>query len=609
VADEPLSLPDEPRVTSAFSAAQRGLIGLVLSGLLVSSVLLSLGVIRLREGGTLYEELQGCLAFTMSEAAAPGRVPAALWPCSLYAMGLFFLAPLRVNAERQRVRDGALRLVGLIAGACSLVPPLISLWTVGALCSDQLAFQGLNVLLLVALFARGPRRLVFPLGVDGIGALFLFVTVTGSFFQGVLIAGSRFERVAYQAAARENKVAAVAELQVPTVWRPAGQATLPIAGRTPPVDRYDLIEGAAQAPVRVVAFVDLVNPTSRAHWEQLRVAAGRWSDRVSFVVKVLPANKTCNPLHVGEDQRNACEAAVALFCAARLGPPQAYASLLFRHQDRLGQVGATELAVEAALPAEAFRQCVRDQGFAAAIQEDATHAGYLGLTEPALFVGDLRLPADAPPTLLESLIRHALGELPLDAQGQLPLFEEVVDEPAPPASVVAPLKMYYPGHIFWIDGVRNSVMPSGRRQAQIGEPPALVEGVEAAKLCAAWGQRLCLEEEWIYACSGSYPVDNDGDRNRLNDRHEGRAYPYGSLWRPGWCASDPSTPTGALPGCRSPEGVRDMVGGAPEWVVNPSGRLMLSGGAGGVGDTCQRQSTASEGARAAFRCCQDKPPR
>ena len=609
MADEPLSPTDEAPVASAFSPGHRAVLALVLVALLILSVPLSIGVIRLREGGVLYPELQGCLAFTMSEAAAPGRVPAALWPCSLYAMGLFFLAPLRVSADRQRLRDGALRLVGLIAGGGSLLPPLIALWTVGALCADQLPFQALNLLLLVALFGRAPRRLAFPLGVDGIGALFLFVAVTGSFFQGVLIAGSRFERVAYQAAARDNKVAEVAELRAATTWRPAGAVALPPAGRTPPVDRYDLIEGAAQAPVRVVAFLDLVSPESRAHWELLRAAAGRHSERASFVVKVLPANKACNPLHTGEDQRNACEAAVALFCAARLGPPQAYASLLFRHQDRLGQVGATELAVEAGLPAEPFRQCVRDQGFAAAIQEDATHAGYLGLTEPALYVGDWRLPADAPPTLLESLIRHALGDLPLDAQGQLPLFEEVVDEAAPPASVVAPLKMYYPGHVFWIDGVRNSVQPSGRRQALIGEVPARVEGVEAAQLCAAWGQRLCLEEEWIYACSGSYPVDNDGDRNRLNDRHEGRSYPYGSLWRPGWCATDEATPTGTLPGCRSPEGARDMLGAAPEWVVNPSGRLMLSGGSGAVGDTCQRQRTAAEGTRAAFRCCQDKPPR
>lgn len=82
-------------------------------------------------------------------------------------------------------------------------------------------------------------------------------------------------------------------------------------------------------------------------------------------------------------------------------------------------------------------------------------------------------------------------------------------------------------------------------------PRVVVSWEEASVLCGVAGKHLCTVEEWERACGGA----------------DGRRFPYGEDFRTESCpiqVEDPP-PAGAFPGCVTPEGVADLVGGVWEW--------------------------------------------
>ncbi|MBX7190405.1 MAG: SUMF1/EgtB/PvdO family nonheme iron enzyme [Sandaracinaceae bacterium] len=107
-------------------------------------------------------------------------------------------------------------------------------------------------------------------------------------------------------------------------------------------------------------------------------------------------------------------------------------------------------------------------------------------------------------------------------------------------------------------------------------PASGVDYLDADRAARAAGYRLCDEAEWSRACEGTEPV---------------RRLPYGDTWEPHRCNSAdwndpldlPLRPSGALPGCVSPEGVFDLSGNVWEWTsgLDPSETLheLRGGGA------------------------------
>jgi formylglycine-generating enzyme required for sulfatase activity len=121
---------------------------------------------------------------------------------------------------------------------------------------------------------------------------------------------------------------------------------------------------------------------------------------------------------------------------------------------------------------------------------------------------------------------------------------------------------------------------------------------EAARICAARGERLCTEPEWERACRG-----------------KGNAsYPYGPMFDAGRCnVKGPRGevgPAGAFPGCKSAAGAYDMSGNVAEWVASRAQK-----GASAVGTA--KEARCSAGVRDAgesgsvfvgFRCCAEPTP-
>ena len=94
-------------------------------------------------------------------------------------------------------------------------------------------------------------------------------------------------------------------------------------------------------------------------------------------------------------------------------------------------------------------------------------------------------------------------------------------------------------------------------------PKVNVTWGEAESLCAAQGKRLCTEQEWQKACTGS----------------QNFAYSYGAEFEPGrcntrfavdgvWQRGPGLAPSGAYEHCTNDYGVYDMIGNAWEWTAS-----------------------------------------
>lgn len=98
-----------------------------------------------------------------------------------------------------------------------------------------------------------------------------------------------------------------------------------------------------------------------------------------------------------------------------------------------------------------------------------------------------------------------------------------------------------------------------------GEKPLnLVTFLDAERLCAARGRRLCTEQEFERACGGL----------------DGWAHPYADTYQPGRCNAEVEVmvgepqwlaTSGAFADCVTPEGIFDLDGNLSEWVIEGLG--------------------------------------
>ena len=138
---------------------------------------------------------------------------------------------------------------------------------------------------------------------------------------------------------------------------------------------------------------------------------------------------------------------------------------------------------------------------------------------------------------------------------------------------------------------------------------------------------MCTAGEWLTACQGTVPRDDDGDGEFADDLIEGTAYPYGDFHEDERCwdghgPSDPPTEdgtpwrpvlTGQLPGCVSAAGTYDLTGNVEEWVGDTAEHAVLLGGAFDTSEDharCYRYNdtfgAGYKNPRTGFRCCEDR---
>jgi formylglycine-generating enzyme len=158
-------------------------------------------------------------------------------------------------------------------------------------------------------------------------------------------------------------------------------------------------------------------------------------------------------------------------------------------------------------------------------------------------------------------------------------------------------------------------------------PTWMVSWYDAQATCASLGKRLCYESEWVSACEGPdklpFPYGHARDNTKCNIDNTWIQPSLVDMY-----SKDPQTrlielsrldqsaPSGALEGCVSGFGVRDMTGNFDEWVTvdqpvdDKSEWAGLKGGAWGhVRNACRPMTTSHPPDFTyyfiAFRCCRE----
>ncbi|MBX3126522.1 MAG: SUMF1/EgtB/PvdO family nonheme iron enzyme [Polyangiaceae bacterium] len=153
---------------------------------------------------------------------------------------------------------------------------------------------------------------------------------------------------------------------------------------------------------------------------------------------------------------------------------------------------------------------------------------------------------------------------------------------------------------------RYEFQPEGYRY-----PLTHVNWSEAQNLCRGMDKRLCFEDEWEFACEGPdalpYPYGYVRDAKRCN--HD---FPEEQLVTTPDNFIDRRVARDALPDCKSPFGVFNLVGNVDEWTTRynqkPPRRSILRGGWWLIGrNRCRaatdRHSELYAGMQTGFRCC------
>lgn len=375
-----------------------------------------------------------------------------------------------------------------------------------------------------------------------------------------------------------------------------------------PVGADDFPLGPETAKVTVVKFADFQCGYCRILDLNMRPLHKKWGDQVRWVMKHYPMNADCNPRMGGDRMHeHACTASYGAYCAGVQGKFLEMHDKLYDNQQRLDLESVKGYARDLGLDMAKWEACLGEPATKAKIQADIAAASKAGIYgTPRAYVNGRLISGSAGKEIIDYYIQKSI-EMD-DAE------EQVVVAAAPQDQVQAKTA----GSTFWIDAYEGSIDAQGRAVSVAGVAPAQVSWYDAKAACEKAGKRMCTEEEWVSACTGTPAIDNNGNGFFADDDVEGRMYPYGVFYEKGTCRDtedeykgEPGK-TGANPDCRTPDGIFDLAGNLMEWVGQEESAASLEGGdwRGGERAACNRRTTTfGPGVRnntTGFRCCSDQ---
>jgi uncharacterized membrane protein/protein-disulfide isomerase len=284
-----------------------------------------------------------CDAVNASPFAMALGIPVAAWGILFYLMFLFAaLVGLGRDLISQRTLAGVLALFGLFSLVFSLYLFIVSEFVIGALCLVCITLDCINILLFLCAwklwpggdvggrFLVGLRSLAsFPLCLfdaaprrSSLAWLTLFVAAVSAF--GSLAAPDfmlPFIVLKFQAKTEKQTVQGVDD------WKkqPKVEFSINSGGA---VER-DYQRGSPSAPVEIVEFSDYECPSCRSFAPQIDQVVSTYGDRVHFISKNFPLDRSCNPTITHEMHRYACLAAFFARCAGEQGKFWEAHNLLF----------------------------------------------------------------------------------------------------------------------------------------------------------------------------------------------------------------------------------------------------------------------------------------
>ncbi len=370
--------------------------------------------------------------------------------------------------------------------------------------------------------------------------------------------------------------------------------------------------GPSKAAVEIVLFEDFQCPFCKKLSGNIEVLMEERDD-VKIAFMHFPMHGSCNANELAKNMHKfACNSARASVCAQKQGKFWEMHDMLFRNNSRLRNSNLSAYAREVGLDTKAWTACMQDQATSDKILADSRVGGGAGVKgTPAFFVNGRRLVGAQPVASLHAIV----DAVKAGGEGRKLLDVAVAGETIGPVTGPASVTLQGPDGPFSIDAFEAHI-ESGKAVSSPGvEPARSATWHDAKAACESAGKRLCTESEWLTACTGEVPLDEDGDGKYSNDLHQGRQHAYGENWLEGACAdsrkkADPRPLiTGEHPECRTPEGVYDLEGIMKEWVGLTPDKAALKGGSyfSGASARCgYHKDTESPDLRddsVGFRCC------
>ncbi len=384
------------------------------------------------------------------------------------------------------------------------------------------------------------------------------------------------------------------------------------------IEPDDAWKGNPDAKVAVIEFADLECGYCKRAGGQLKRLYEAYGDRVVFVFKHFPMDPKCNPGVNNLRHRRACNAAVASVCAQDQGRFWAFHDLAFKNQHQLKPENLATYAEKVGLDMNTFNQCVRNPNSMARVRADgAAGKGADVHGTPRIFINGRLYRSGNSAEQMARAIEMALGSNAKDAQAAArSVGNERIPVKAVPAGVPDMMEVTYGDQHFFMDTFESGVVEGKAATGKHVVPGTRMSWFAAKDACEASGKRMCSEAEWIAACQGAAPVDDNGNGQFADDLIEGTAYPYSDYHERGRCWDDKDRDamrpvyTGEMPGCVSKDGIYDLTGNVEEWVGDkPENAVLLGGGFDTSKDHARcfrRNDTFGAGfanKRTGFRCC------
>jgi len=375
--------------------------------------------------------------------------------------------------------------------------------------------------------------------------------------------------------------------------------------------------GQPDAEVTVVKYADFQCAYCRRLADSMDKVKEKYHDRVRFVMKHFPMNMECNRAMRGFDKHPvACETAYAAHCAGEQGKFWEMHDLMYDNQPTLALDKLPGFAEEVGLDKAAFDACMLSDVTHQEIKDDIESGLYAGIYgTPRTYINNRLVTGSAHAAILEYYIEKAFEELAGEAKGGKEGAAQAASAPRPDGTSM--IEATSTNGSFYIDPYEAAITKEGRAVSQPGLTPAQADYFTAQEACEKAGKRLCTEEEWVSACSGTPAIDDNNNKMFADDLVEGDMYPYGPYHEDGRCqdrADDregTTVATGSMSGCRTASGVFDLAGNIAEWTDAANEKPTLLGGsmASATGAACNRRTfTTPPGSRnrtTGFRCCAD----
>lgn len=547
-------------------------------------------------------------AITSQYSTLFGVLPLSVLAIPVYAA--MIMLSLRGVLQRDLRALGFITLLGSVSVAFSGYLFYVSKFILGTFCPFCLVMYGVNLaaallpmfiaregyanMLRHAFIGLGDRRLV---GLTAANLLFVGALAFGGFSaakEGML------QQTIANTGGGTNSVTTitgstgVASAPAAPANPNAGPSQRDLNARKPvPIDDTIPFLGPANARVTIVAYEDFQCGFCKRLAGNLEELAERYPKDVRIGFRHFPMHLDCNEGGIRKSMHpDACRAAMASECARQQDQFWPYHDQLFKNSRNLNPQELQGYAQELGLNQASFELCMRAPETLAKVKADSRTGGQLGVSgTPTFFVNGRQFSGALPTEALAALVE---AELKGEELSVAELREIKAPELTGTVSTPEMLSLDGPNGRFEIDAVEATIA-NGKASSKVGQQPTTkVTWFDADSACRAVGKRLCTEAEWLTACSGAIPRDENGNGDFTDDKLLGTTYPYGDNYRGGVCNDQvdapkgasadappplPSLPTGNRPECRSKAGVFDLTGNVREWVGTVAPRAAFMGGA------------------------------